>query len=913
MNMPTTTRHFLFAAALAFAASPANAQEKISYETHVQPILLQRCGRCHNEEKQKAGLIATTYAGVTAGSSGGVVVVAGEPEQSNLYLAITHRRDPTMPPGNDKIPQNEIDTIKKWIEGGLLENGGSKPKPKKKRSGPDLKAAIVTLGKPAEPPPPPKDLLLEPVVTSVRPGALESMAANPWAPLVALGGQQQILLVALAPPPAAGAAAPPPELVGILPFPEGLPQCLAFSRDGRTLIASGGRGATSGRVVGWNVADGRRRFELGAEDDSILAADLSPDQKFVAFGTTDKLVKVVTSAGDAVHQLKKHTDWVTAVAYSPDGVLLATGDRNGNLYVWEAASGREYQTLAGHTAAITGLAWRDDANLLASSSEDGTIRLWEMQEGKQLKNWAAHGGGALCVAFAHDGRLASSGRDHAVKIWKGDGALEKQCDGLTDIALRVAFDHEGKQVVAGDWNGVVKLWNAADGKVVGDVTLNSPKLADRLAAAKRRVAETQPTADAATQARATAEANAKEPLAQLATAKALVDAATQHVKEGETALAALPAADPNAVISADERARRDALVTERKTLHAQLAESAAAVRAAAQQSPNDAALQQSAADSEQAAAHAQQAVEAAEQSLAAVVKAAEDARRRGEAEAAVAAAKAELEPKSAEAARLAAESKPFEEALAAAQKNETTAVAPWNDALHQVARWQAAEIDVEWHHALDELATAEADRDAKAAVAQSANESLESARAAVAAAEKELADAPQRLADRAAAIASAQKAASDATASLQSAQALAQERAAPLAALESSAADLHARAGKASDDPELAAAAKCLDDALAHMKTSVATAQAAVDKQRSAADAAIQQVAAAEKSRADEEARTAALPKTIDELRTKLPPAEQALAAANEAVAATAPLVDAKRSAAAEIEKRYRERLAARS
>jgi hypothetical protein len=153
-----------------------------------------------------------------------------------------------------------------------------------------------------------------------------------------------------------------------------------------------------------------------------------------------------------------------------------------------------------------------------------------MQEGRQIKNWAAHGGGALGVAFAHDGRLASSGRDHAVKIWKSDGALEKQCDGLTDIALRVAFDHEGKQVVAGDWNGVVKLWSAADGKVVGDVALNPPKLADRLASAEKRVAELKPAADAATQARATAEADAAaaQPCRRREGGRALAGAADQR-------------------------------------------------------------------------------------------------------------------------------------------------------------------------------------------------------------------------------------------------------------------------------------------------------------------------------------------------------------------------------------------------
>jgi len=732
------TTLFLVTTTAPLARAQAKASDKVSYEQHVQPIVAQRCGRCHDEEKMKAGFVATTYAGVMTGSSSGKVVVAGEPEESVLFLAITHRRDPNMPPGGNKIPQAEIDVIQKWIEGGLLENGGSKAKPKKKKA--SGAPALVAVGKPAQPPPLPQDLVVEPVVTSARPGALESLAANPWAPLFAAGGQQQVLLYTLS----SGA----PELAGILPFPEGLPQCVQFSRDGKTLIASGGRGAALGSVVGWNVASGRRLFEIRNEDDAILAADVSPDQRTVAFGTTDKLVKVVTTEGESVHLLKKHTDWVTAVSFSPDGVLLATGDRNGNLSVWEAASGREYQTLAGHTAAITGLAWRDDSNVLASASEDGTIRLWEMQEGKQIKSWAAHGGGVLGLAMAHDGRVASCGRDRAVKVWGGDGQLQKQCDGLTEIALRVAFDNEGKRVVAGDWNGLVRVWSVADGTPLGDVALNPPRLAERLAAAEQQLAAAKAARDASAAASVTNEA----------------DAAT---------------ASP----------------------------------------------------------------------------------------------------------------------VAAAEK--------------EVARWQAQEINVEWHAALDLLVAAEAVRDAKAAAAESATQSLAAARDAVAQAERALAEAPQRAAACDAATEAARATSRDALLALESARGAALQKSEPRAALAAQAAQMHERAAQAPDDAALAAAAKSCDDAVAQVDASTAAALAQVAPKREAHGASLAAIAVARQARVDEDARIAALPATIESLRAKLPPAEAALAAANDELAKVTAPADERRAAAAEVERRYRERLAA--
>ncbi len=111
-------------------------------------------------------------------------------------------------------------------------------------------------------------------------------------------------------------------------------------------------------------------------------------------GGPGKVVRVFSTAdGSVVQEIRKHTDWIYSIEYSPDGVLLATADRSGGLFVWEADTVREYQNLQGHKGPVTDVAWRLDSNLLATASEDGTIKLWEMENGTQVKNWVAHGGG----------------------------------------------------------------------------------------------------------------------------------------------------------------------------------------------------------------------------------------------------------------------------------------------------------------------------------------------------------------------------------------------------------------------------------------------------------------------------------------------------------------------------------------
>jgi WD40 repeat protein len=143
--------------------------------------------------------------------------------------------------------------------------------------------------------------------------------------------------------------------------------------------------------------------------------------------------------GKMVNEIKKHTDWITALEFSPDGVLLATGDRNGGLFVWESFTGREYFSLRGHTAAITDVSWRMDSNVLASASEDTTIKLWEMENGGMIKNWGAHGGGVQSVKYSHDGRIASCGRDRVARVWDGNGTAQRTFEAQPDISLRVAF------------------------------------------------------------------------------------------------------------------------------------------------------------------------------------------------------------------------------------------------------------------------------------------------------------------------------------------------------------------------------------------------------------------------------------------------------------------------------------------
>lgn len=85
----------------------------------------------------------------------------------------------------------------------------------------------------------------------------------------------------------------------------------------------------------FNVKSGERITEVGDELDVVLAADVSSDLSRRA-GSPKKMVRVYSVAdGSLEYEMKKHTDWVTAIEFSPDGILLATADRGAGLMIWE--------------------------------------------------------------------------------------------------------------------------------------------------------------------------------------------------------------------------------------------------------------------------------------------------------------------------------------------------------------------------------------------------------------------------------------------------------------------------------------------------------------------------------------------------------------------------------------------------
>jgi WD40 repeat protein len=169
--------------------------------------------------------------------------------------------------------------------------------------------------------------------------------------------------------------------------------------------------------------------------------------------------------------LSGHSEPVTAVAFSPDGKLLASGSADRTIKVGEVASGKLKFTLQGQIPEfyqIFTIAFSPDGKTLFGAGGGNTethqypIKMWDVASGRELPtSFIGHNSPILTIAFSADGKfLASGGEDPFIKIWDVTANREyATLKGNFDSTTKLAFSPRSLTLASAHLNNLLTLWN----------------------------------------------------------------------------------------------------------------------------------------------------------------------------------------------------------------------------------------------------------------------------------------------------------------------------------------------------------------------------------------------------------------------------------------------------------------------
>ncbi|MBM3999521.1 MAG: hypothetical protein FJ297_08290 [Planctomycetes bacterium] len=254
----------------------------------------------------------------------------------------------------------------------------------------------------------------------------------------------------------------------------GLVTCAAFSRDGQRIVT--GSSDRTARV--WNA---RTRKPIGApmrHPDRLAAVAFPSDGNAVVTGCLDGNVRVwsaLRASPTSLVRVLEHEFPVWSIAFSRDGARLISGDgwreTGGFVHVWDIESGRRAGPPIDTGSQVTAVAVSPDGNSILTGEYGPQARLWDARTGQPRGAPRTHGA-SLTLALFHpteDRFITASYEDGLVRLWDPvASAAEVRRFDHGVVVRSAAWSRDGRRLVTGGADGMAKVWDAHTGRLVAD-------------------------------------------------------------------------------------------------------------------------------------------------------------------------------------------------------------------------------------------------------------------------------------------------------------------------------------------------------------------------------------------------------------------------------------------------------------
>lgn len=265
-----------------------------------------------------------------------------------------------------------------------------------------------------------------------------------------------------------------------------------FSQDGRT-VTSVNRGRSLYRIIQHRLWDSRTGSQLSMHAIKILDAEaISSDGTTLAAENRNRTFHLwnlhENRSQAALASVHPKNDLNVSFAFSPDGNILASGDKTGSLRLWEvphrpksaikrlfpvtAPKLKPHMTIKAHAGGIITLAFSPDGKTVASSGGDSKVCLWNVDTGSAIRTLTQHQHPVLSLAFSPDNKMLASGSERQCYVWDvatGDriSVLEREKHKTAGVLV---FSPDSSILVNGTRAGILQFWNPQTGHLLSTQT-----------------------------------------------------------------------------------------------------------------------------------------------------------------------------------------------------------------------------------------------------------------------------------------------------------------------------------------------------------------------------------------------------------------------------------------------------------